>query len=223
MFVQIHLCRIFSVCPYQLRLILAVGALRLRNLPKYPAHTEPSQEVQLFPAGLLRVVQEDVRVPVFVPEKAVAADKLRGEMRWVPRGQRVRRRFVKRRSDTGGAWDGEQHPDGHEIYPEPIPPDREQPAQVSLQTAAGDLRVAPDGRGIWHCCLNRLQQPRVATARRFAEQISAVKFRRRHSARREQVQLRGGFSFSSSKPAMPHFKAEPGGNGYRIMDKPPFL
>ena len=123
MFVQIHLCRIFSVCPYRLLLILVRVSLCLRNLPKYPAHTEPSQEVQLFPAGLLRVVQEDVRVPVFVPEKAVAADKLRGEMRWVPRGQRVRRRFVKRRSDTGGAWDGEQHPDGREIYPEPVPPD----------------------------------------------------------------------------------------------------
>lgn len=161
--------------------------------------------------------------PRLRPGKAVAADKLRGEMRWVPRGQRVRRRFVKRRSDTGGAWDGEQHPDGREIYPEPVPPDREQPAQVSLQTAAGDLRVAPDGGRIRRGSLYGLQKPRVATARRFAEQISAVKFRRRHSARREQVQLRGGFSFSSSKPAMPHFKAEPGGNGYRIMDKPPFL
>lgn len=69
MFVQIHLCRIFSVCPYRLLLILVRVSLCLRNLPKYLAHTEPSQEVQLFPAGLLRVVQEDVRVPVFVPEK----------------------------------------------------------------------------------------------------------------------------------------------------------
>lgn len=80
----------------------------------------------------------------------------------------------------------------------------------TLQTAAGDLRVAPDGRGIWHCCLNRLQQPCVATARRFAEQISAVKFRRRHSARREQVQLRGGFSFFFIKARNAAFQGRTG-------------
>ena len=64
-----------------------------------------------------------------------------------------------------------------------------------LQTAAGNLRVAPDGRGIWHCCLNRLQQPCVAAARRFAKQITASKVRWRHRTRREQVQFRGGLPF----------------------------
>ena len=222
MFVQIHLCRIFSVCPYRLLQILVRVSLCLRNLPKYPAHTEPSQEVQLFPAGLLRVVQEDVRVPVFVPEKAVAADKLRGEMRWVPRGQRVRRRFVKRRSDTGGAWDGEQHPDGREIYPEPVPPDREQPAQVSLQTAAGDLRVAPDGAsGAAVCtgCRSRVSRQPGASQNRYPPSNSAGGT----APGASRYSSAAGSLFSSSKPAMPHFKAEPGGNGYRIMDKPPFL
>ena len=103
------------------------------------------------------------------------------------------------------------------------PPDREQPAQVSLQTAAGDLRVAPDGGRIRRGSLYGLQKPRVAAARRFAEQISAVKFRWRHSAGASRYSSAAGSLFSSSKPAMPHFKAEPGGNGYRIMDKPPFL
>ena len=55
-----------------------------------------------------------------------------------------------------------------------------------------------------------LQKPRVATARRFAEQISAVKFRRRHSARREQVQLRGGFSFFFIKARNAAFQGRTG-------------
>lgn len=63
MFIQKILCRISGVCveaddsvrPYQLRLILAVGALRLWNLPKHPAHAEAAQEVQLFSARFFRV------------------------------------------------------------------------------------------------------------------------------------------------------------------------
>ena len=72
---------------------------------------------------------------------------------------------------------------------------RQQSAQVSFQTAAGNLRVAPDSRGIWHCCLNRLQQPCVAAARRFAKQLTASKVRWRPRTRREQVQFRGGLLF----------------------------
>ena len=178
-----------AIRPYQLRLILAVGALRLWNLPKHPAHAEAAQEVQLFSARFFRVEQQNACVTRLVPKKAVAAGKIFREVRRIPRDQCVRCGFVKRHSDTRETGNGKQHTDGRKIHPKSAAPDREQSAQVSFQTAAGNLRVAPDGRGIWHCCLNRLQQPCVATARRFAEQISAVKFRRRHSARREQVQL----------------------------------
>ena len=212
-----------AIRPYQLHLILAVGALRLWNLPKHPAHAEAAQEVQLFSARFFRVEQQNACVIRLVPKKAVAAGKIFREVRRIPRDQCVRCGFVKRHSDTRETGNGKQHTDGRKIHPKSAAPDREQSAQVSFQTAAGNLRVAPDGRGIWHCCLNRLQQPCVAAARRFAKQITASKVRWRHRTRREQVQFRGGLLFSSSKPVMLHSVGEPGGNGYRIMDKPPFL
>lgn len=129
------------------------------------------------------------------PEKAVAAGKIFREVRRIPRDQCVRCGFIKRHSDTRETGNGKQHTDGRKIHPKSAAPDREQSAQVSFQTAAGNLRVAPDGRGIWHCCLNRLQQPCVAAARRFAKQITASKVRWRHRTRREQVQFRGGLLF----------------------------
>ena len=184
-----------SVRPYQLRLILAVGALRLWNLPKHPAHAEAAQEVQLFSARFFRVEQQNACVTRLVPKKAVAAGKIFREVRRIPRDQCVRCGFIKRHSDTRETGNGKQHTDGRKIHPKSAAPDREQSAQVSFQTAAGNLRVAPDGRGIWHCCLNRLQQPCVAAARRFAKQITASKVRWRHRTRREQVQFRGGLLF----------------------------
>ena len=73
-----------------------------------------------------------------------------------------------------------------------------------------DCRRRPACRTRRRGSLYGLQKPRVATARRFAEQISAVKFRRRHSARREQVQLRGGFSLFFIKARNAAFQGRTG-------------
>ena len=171
------------------------GRLTSVESPQTPCARRGCAGGSAFSARFFRVEQQNACVTRLVPKKAVAAGKIYREVRRILRDQCVRCSFVKRHSDTRETGNGKQHTDGRKIHPKSAAPDREQSAQVSFQTAAGNLRVAPDGRGIWHCCLNRLQQPCVAAARRFAKQITASKVRWRHRTRREQVQFRGGLLF----------------------------
>ena len=86
---------------------------------------------------------------------------------------------------------------------------RDIPRAGPPRPGAARAGIPPDYRRRPACRTRRRAHPARQSVR-AAEQISAVKFRRRHSARREQVQLRGGFSFFFIKARNAAFQGRTG-------------
>ena len=96
---------------------------------------------------------------------------------------------------------------------------RRYPSRLPPETCVSHQTAGASGAAVCTGCRSRVSRQPGASQNRYPPSNSAGGT----APGASRYSSAAGSLFSSSKPTMPHFKAEPGGNGYRIMDKPPFL